>query len=238
MELQHVHVAHRHFAIERFAGATVVQHDLARARQPREIQHALDLFLVGAVEHRGGERNAAAEVLRQQLDFLVVERRQVFVLAGGVVDALQDLAHLGDAGLRLDHLVDLPTEALRRPAQVHFQDLADVHPRRHAERVEHDVDRRAVGHVRHVLDRHDLGDHALVAVAPRHLVARLQPALDRDVDLDHLLHARRQLVALRQLPLLLLEHLVELHLSCASESFIASSWRAESSPARRMSNQS
>jgi hypothetical protein len=29
-----------------------------------------------------------------------------------------------------------------------------------------------------------------------HLVARLQAALDRDVDLDHLLHARRQLVTL------------------------------------------
>ena len=45
---------------------------------------------------------------------------------------------------------------------------------------------------------------------PGHLVARLQAALDRDVHLDHLLHARRQLVALRQLALLLLEHLVEL----------------------------
>ena len=51
---------------------------------------------------------------------------------------------------------------------------------------------------------------ALVAVAAGHLVARLQAALHRDVHLDHLLHARRQLVALRELLLLLLERAVEL----------------------------
>ena len=78
----------------------------------------------------------------------------------------------------------------------------------------------------------------LLPCRPGHLVARLQAALDRDVHLDHLLHARRQLVALRQLLLLLLEHLVELDARCASESFIASSWRAASSLASRMSNQS
>src|SRR6218665_1649885 len=47
-----------------------------------------------------------------------------------------------------------------------------------AQRVEHDVGRRAVGHVRHVFDRNDLRDHPLVAMAPGHLVARLQAALD------------------------------------------------------------
>jgi hypothetical protein len=48
---------------------------------------------------------------------------------------------------------------------------------------------------RHVLDRHDLGHHALVAVTAGHLVARLDLALHRDEDLDHLHHARRQFVA-------------------------------------------
>ena len=80
-----------------------------------------------------------------------------------------------------------------------LEDLADVHAARHAERVQHDVDRRAVGEEGHVLLRHDARDDALVAVASRHLVAGLDLALHRDEDLDHLHHAGRQLVAALQL---------------------------------------
>jgi len=92
---------------------------------------------------------------------------------------------------------------------VGLQNLPDVHARRHAQRVQHDVDRGAVRHVRHVLDRNDGGDHALVAVPSRHLVARLNAALDREVHLHHLEHARGQIVARRDLRLLLLEALLE-----------------------------
>ena len=76
-----------------------------------------------------------------------------------------------------------------------LQDLADVHPARHAERVEEDLDRRAVGQERHVLFGEDLGDDALVAVPAGHLVADRDHPLGRDVDLDHLQHARGKLVA-------------------------------------------
>src|SRR3546814_3064525 len=80
----------------------------------------------------------------------------------------------------------------------------------HAQRIEHDIDRRAVIHVRHVFDRHDLRDHALVAVTASHLVARLNAALHGQIDLDHLQHARRQLVTRLDLALLVFEALVEL----------------------------
>ena len=36
-----------------------------------------------------------------------------------------------------------------------LQDLANIHPAGHAKRIEHDIDRRAIFQVRHVLDRHD-----------------------------------------------------------------------------------
>src|SRR4029079_11462126 len=49
----------------------------------------------------------------------------------------------------------------------------------------------------------------LVAVTARHLVARLQATLDGDMHLDHLQHAGGELIALRELPLLLFEELVE-----------------------------
>ena len=68
----------------------------------------------------------------------------------------------------------------------------------HAQRVQHQIDRRAVFQIRHVLDRDDARDDALIAVTAGHLVAGLQLALHRDEDFDHLHHAGRQLVAALQ----------------------------------------
>jgi hypothetical protein len=78
---------------------------------------------------------------------------------------------------------------------VGLEHLADVHAAGHAERVEHDVDRRAVLEERHVLLREDLGDDALVAVPAGQLVADGDLALLGDVDADQLVDAGRQLVA-------------------------------------------
>ena len=75
-----------------------------------------------------------------------------------------------------------------------LEDLADVHAARHAQRVEHDVDRRAVRQVGHVLERQHLGDDALVAVPAGHLVADRDLALLGDRDPDHAVHARLQVV--------------------------------------------
>ena len=76
-----------------------------------------------------------------------------------------------------------------------LEDLADVHPARHAERVEDHVDRPAVLHERHVLLGHDLRDHALVPVAAGELVALGDLALGGDVDAHQVVHAGRQVVA-------------------------------------------
>ena len=65
---------------------------------------------------------------------------------------------------------------------------------RDAERVEHDVDRGAVGQVGHVLDGEDAGDDALVAVASGHLVALGDLPLLGDVDPDQLVDPGGQLV--------------------------------------------
>ena len=98
---------------------------------------------------------------------------------------------------------------MRGPPEVRLENLADVHTRRNAERVEHDLHRRAVRQIRHVLLGQDARDDALVAVAAGHLVADRQLALHRDVDLDQLDDARRQLVAAADLLLLLLEEVAD-----------------------------
>ena len=82
------------------------------------------------------------------------------------------------------------------PAQVGFENLADVHTGRHAQGVQHDVHGGAVGQVGHVLDGEDAAHHALVAVAAGHLVTDLQLALHGHVALDGLQDAGHQLVAL------------------------------------------
>ena len=121
---------------------------------------------------------------------LSLARTVLDVLAGDVLAALVDA---------LEHLPDLLAEAARGPAKMGLENLPDVHARRHAQRVEDDVDRGPVLEERHVLVRQDAADDALVAVAAGHLVARLQLALHRDEHLDHLEHARRQLVAALEL---------------------------------------
>src|SRR5262245_30101933 len=90
-----------------------------------------------------------------------------------------------------------------------LENLADVHAARYAERIKHDIDLSSVLKERHVLDRHDLGHHALVAVSAGHLVAGLDFALHRDEDLDHLHHARRKFVTPLQLLDLVEEALLE-----------------------------
>ena len=76
-----------------------------------------------------------------------------------------------------------------------FQHLAKIHSRRHAQRVQHDVDRSTVGEERHVLFRQDAGDDTLVAVTAGELVALGDLTVLCDVDANHLVHAVRQFVA-------------------------------------------
>src|SRR5271156_5768421 len=95
------------------------------------------------------------------------------------------------------------------PAQMCLQDLTHVHTRRNTERVEHDLDRCAVGQVRHVFLGKDAGNDTLVPVAAGHLVTYRQLALHGDVDLDQLDHAWRQFITLLQLGDLLVGDLAQ-----------------------------
>src|SRR3954469_11928184 len=173
VQLQDVHVAHRHRVWERLAGAAVEQARLAGGADQalpvavggRRVEQTRDLLLQGTVEHRGGELRAGG---------------------GGVRRGRQALRPLGRA-------LDVPA-LLGGPPEVGLQHLAEVHAARDAHRVEDDVDRRPVGEERHVLDGQDLRDDALVAVTAGELVALGDLALLGDVDHDALVDARAELV--------------------------------------------
>src|SRR5215203_7570185 len=56
---------------------------------------------------------------------------------------------------------DLVAQGFGCPAEVGFEDLADVHTVRHAEWVEDNVNRAAIGQERHILVGEDPGDNTL-----------------------------------------------------------------------------
>ena len=85
---------------------------------------------------------------------------------------------------------------------MNFQNLTDVHTGRYAQRVQYDVHRTTVCHVRHVFHRQNARYHTFVTVATRHFVTGLQTAFDGDKDFHHFLYAWLQLVALGQFFLL------------------------------------
>ena len=89
----------------------------------------------------------------------------------------------------------LPAQGLGRVAQVDLQHLADVHTGRHAQRVQHDIQRSAVGQVGHILLRQNAGNDTLVTVTAGHLIAHGDLTLLGNIDTNHLIDTGRQLIA-------------------------------------------
>jgi len=158
-ELQDVHVADRDRVVVLLTGAAVEQRDLAvradldvtvgRVRV-EGLEDLLDgrvttgVFLlvpVGTVEDRGG--NHAAGTVRGRVLRSAPSPRPLVPTPSST---------------------SIPSSRGGRVAEMALEDLAHVHARGHAEGVQDDVDGRPVRQERHVLDRENLGDDALVAV--------------------------------------------------------------------------
>ena len=163
-QLQDVDVADGHRAVVGLTGAAVVERRLAVGGDEAAVARAVGVH---------GLEEVLDRALRTRLLHLVpvraVEHRRRHPHRG-----LGDGARLLQGGRRGARALPSVTRGV---PEVRLEHLADVHAARHAERVEHDVDRGAVGEVRHVLDREDLGDHTLVAVAAGELVALADLAL-------------------------------------------------------------
>src|SRR5262245_128284 len=137
-----------------------------------------------AVEHGRGDRNSNLKALARLDDVVFSQRRDRLVVAIDALEHLLERLRLMALTIGLERLADLAAQAAAGPTEMGLENLAHIHAARHAKRIEHDVDRGPVLEVRHVFDRHDLADHALVAVTAGHLVAGLDLALHRDEDLD------------------------------------------------------
>ncbi|MNI93870.1 hypothetical protein D3C73_1518890 [compost metagenome] len=85
VQLEHVHVTNGHRTLELVAGATVEQHHLAALWQVSQLQHGLDLALLGTVEDRSSHRHAFLQVVRQGEDLFVGELFQVLLTTTDLV---------------------------------------------------------------------------------------------------------------------------------------------------------
>src|SRR6516225_5462137 len=201
VKFHHINVTHRHRPIEGLAGAAVHQRHLPRGGKAGPLEHCDDIFFPGSIEDRAGDRYTTREIHRE-VEKVLWRKPVDFAPLLALIDLAEKRAELAVRAVALD-AVNYRADTLAQPGcgppEMGLKDLADVHAARHAERVQHDIDRDAVLEVGHVLARHDPRDYALVAVAARHLIAGLKLAFDRYENLDHLHHAGRELVTALQL---------------------------------------
>ena len=214
VQLQIVHHTYCYLAVKRFARASVIQCDLGFAvvkaqffdfriiARISQIQHFADFRFFRTIKYRRCERCTFTQIGSQFDDFFISQGIQIFFLTAAVVEFVQELAQLAGFALLFQHTVDTLADTFCRPTQVNFQNLTDVHTGRYAQRVQYDVHRTTVRHVRHVFHRQNARYHTFVTVATRHFVTGLQTAFDGDKDFHHFLYARLQFVALGQFFLL------------------------------------
>ena len=109
----------------------------------------------------------------------------------GLIDAAE---HFLLSGPVEDWRDALESKDLGGPAHVQLKQLSNIHPARHAEWIQKDVNWSAVLKEWHVFLRNDPGDNALISVTTSHLVTDRDLPLVGEVDLDHFQHAALEFV--------------------------------------------
>ena len=165
VKLEVMHVANSNRAFKRITRTAVVKRGLRLGRRKLQtlsfiireckVEHHTDLLFVCTVEHWRCERHTVLQIASHTHEFFIAEAVEIFMLAGAVVDLIQEGANL-TRSFRLEHLLNAPAKTLCCPAQMHFKYLTDVHTRRHTERVQHNIGRTTIRHVRHIFNRADL----------------------------------------------------------------------------------
>ena len=196
MQLEVVHDTHGNGVIKGLAGAAVVQDGLT-VKEAERIGKTQGLDIGGVGLLLGGEEAEVGVALSVGDHFVKVLPFRVLTCVERTVVACHTEA-LGDVALicAVEHGGhDLPAQTLGGNTKVHLQHLTDVHTGRHAQGVEHDIQRRTVGQEGHILGGQDAGYDTLITMAACHLITHGDLTLLSDVDLDHAVHAGGQIIA-------------------------------------------
>src|SRR5216110_1554646 len=124
-----------------------------------------DFRFARAVENRRGEGNTFAEALGVLQQLIVTEFRERLPHRGLRKHFPEPAAQRFGLHFLAEQSLEAVAQLLGGPSQVRLQNLADVHTRRNAQRIENDLDRGAVRHVELVLAL--LGDLAEHVDLPR-----------------------------------------------------------------------
>ena len=190
VQLQEVHDTDSNRVFEPVAGTAVAQANLA-------VQEQAATFFIQIQ----AERTTIVEVALHHPRVALIHRLGHRV--GSHFEAFADFR----VGCAVENRCgNVPAQRAASQTQVHFQNLTDVHTRRNTQRVQHDLQRRAIGQEGHVLLAQDAGNDTLVAVTARHLVTDGNLTLLGDVDANHLLYGRGQLIGMRTVENLHIDH--------------------------------
>src|ERR1700760_4991825 len=101
--------------------------------EPREIEHVLDIRLLGAVEHRRRDRHAVPQVVAELDEAVLVERLDGLLVAVDLLERLLERLEILPRVVGVSRLADAVAEAGAGPTEMGLEDLTDVHTARHAE---------------------------------------------------------------------------------------------------------
>ena len=91
---------------------------------------------------------------------------------------------------------DIESQSLCRKTQVDLQHLSDIHTGRHAQRIQHNVQRTAVRQEGHIFYRKHTGNNTLVSMTAGHLITYRDLSLLGNVDTHCFIYAWRKLISI------------------------------------------
>ncbi len=117
---------------------------LSRFRKIGTLQQREDFLLTRAVEDRRRDVHAGERFLGELVDIGLGEGVDKVVTLFLGIDFLEPLFELRGADPVLEVFFDFMPELARGPSEMSFEDLPDVHSRRHSKWVQHDIHRSSV----------------------------------------------------------------------------------------------
>ena len=155
-----MHVSDRNRRIEILACPAVPQPHLTVTGDLHALPHLAVLSVIGEILH---------DLFRNIIFMLLLEffPFQIDIIVGKF-EGICNVIFLRTVKHRRRHV------KAQRPGsqgQMDFQHLSDIHTGRHAQRIQHDIQRTAVRQIRHILHRQHAGNHTLVTVTAGHLIS-------------------------------------------------------------------